>query len=259
MLAVATMVKNEAPRMREWLAHYSREGCCHFFIVDNGSTDELKEAVEGWPVTLLHDDRRFQSRTQTRLLTEHVVPRLTPYEWVLVCDVDEYLYATEGRVVEVLRGMRMDVQRVWIPWKLFGSSGLKEQPESIVQGFTKRAARASLPYEKVKTGYVPHLGVGKSVNRTKGLQWLSPHEAGHEPRSILFTGDGVPAHMCRDPNAGKLRLNHYMLQSEAYYNDVKCARGGGESGKVGKYTMAYFHEADEVMNEVEDMELKNSK
>ena len=258
MFAVATMVKDEEPRMKEWLIHYIKQGCSHFFIIDNGSTDKLRESLQGFPVTLFEDPRRFEARTQARLLTEHVLPLVHYYEWVVVCDVDEYFYATEGTVKDALSELRPEVRRVWVPWKIFGSNGHLTQPESLVKGFTRRAARASLPYERVKTGYVPHLGVGKSINRTKGLTWLSPHEAGHEPPSILFLSDGTPAHLAKQPHAGKLRLNHYMLQSEAYYRDVKCKRGGGESGLVPKYTMAFFHEEDLKSNEVEDTELRDA-
>ena len=57
-----------------------------------------------------------------------------------------------------------------------------------------------------------------------------------------------------------LNLNHYKLISEEYYKNVKCVRGGGNSGLNKKdYNMEYFREKQKEYSEVKDKELKRKK
>ncbi len=57
-LGVAVIIRDEAPYLPEWLAYHHALGVQHFFIYDNGSTDELHEVIEPWVnhglVTLVH-------------------------------------------------------------------------------------------------------------------------------------------------------------------------------------------------------------
>jgi len=47
--------------------------------------------------------------------------------------------------------------------------------------------------------------------------------------------------------------------SEEYYLNVKCKRGGGESGNTGKYTIDFFRSNDKNYNDIDDKELLNKK
>jgi hypothetical protein len=245
---VASMFKDERPLLREWVAHYLAEGAEHFFLIDNGSTDAPEEVLAefGSAVTLVRDAFRQPLGTQTALLNKHVLPRVRGGPgWVLVCDVDEYLYAQGGQTVgEVLASAPASVHKVWVPWKLFGSNGRTAQPEGVVQSFTRRASRVSEPYRRTSTGaWESHLGVGKMLTRTSHLVALDVHEAEVAAPSPVWV---PPA----------LQLNHYMFMARDYYRDVKCARGGGQTGNAsGKYTMAYYAAAEPGCNEVEDLAL----
>jgi hypothetical protein len=44
--------------------------------------------------------------------------------------------------------------------------------------------------------------------------------------------------------------------SKDYYQQIKCVRGGGQSGHIYKYTMKYFEDMDKQCTIV-DNELKN--
>ena len=266
MFVVATVFKNEAPLLREWVEHYLAEGAVHLFMVDHGSVDDPWERVKDYAdrITWFRDDRAFETGVQTVLLNTHVLPKVARGKcWVFVCDVDEYLYAPRGTVGEVLRAMPLYVHRVWIPWKVFGSNGFLEQPtQGVVRGFTHRAAGVSLPYKKVPYGYQSHLGTGKMVVR--GVVWLTVHEsATMDENTMTYAWDAehTPAHLLRQlPAHPLLELNHYMYMSRAYYQDVKCARGGGQTGhESGKYTMAYFDLTEPACNSVEDLALSDKK
>ena len=57
-LVVVAIFKNEAVAMREWLQHYMRQGVEHFYMIDNGSTDDWKSQIEGAPVTVYTDAKK---------------------------------------------------------------------------------------------------------------------------------------------------------------------------------------------------------
>ena len=52
--------KNEAIAMKEWLQHYINQGVEHFYMIDNGSTDNWESEVDGFPVTIFYDDEKHK-------------------------------------------------------------------------------------------------------------------------------------------------------------------------------------------------------
>ena len=45
-LVIVSMFKNEAHCIREWLQHYMKQGVTHFYMIDNGSTDDWKNEIK---------------------------------------------------------------------------------------------------------------------------------------------------------------------------------------------------------------------
>ncbi len=251
MWAVASMFKNEAPLLAEWVRHYLAEGAAHFFLVDNGSTDSpaavLAPYISAGLVTLVYDAFRQPIGTQDLLLNRHFLAAVRRFEWVFVGDVDEYLYAPKETVASVLRGTA--AHQIWVPWKVFGSNGHVAQPPGVVAHFTRRHPGISAPYSVGPRGERrSHLGCGKMLTRTRHLLRLGAHET------------QVAAPFAGVATTPKLHLNHYMLMSREYYRDVKCARGGGQLGLASpKYTLAYFDRVDAASCETLDEELKKKK
>jgi len=260
MFVVASVFKNESGLLAEWIEHYLKEGAVHFFLVDHGSTDAPERVLEKYSaaVTLFRDSTPFFPGIQTVLLNRHILPKVyNGLCWVVVCDVDEYLYAPRGSVARVLDQTPKHVNKMWTPWKIFGSNGHRSQPRSVVAGFTRRADGVSLPYRRVGNAFESHLGVGKTVARR--VLRLGVHECTSSGNDVLYAWDArqTPARLLdRLPKDPVLALNHYMFMSREYYESVKCVRGGGQTGTLNpKYTMAFFDQNDS--NELEDLELLN--
>ena len=76
-LSVLAMFKNEAPIIEEWIEHYIREGVEHFYLIDNGSSDNYESKINKYKtkITLVKDPRRFEKLTQSRLYNEHFLER----------------------------------------------------------------------------------------------------------------------------------------------------------------------------------------
>jgi cellulose synthase/poly-beta-1,6-N-acetylglucosamine synthase-like glycosyltransferase len=124
MLVVVSMFKNENLTIGEWIEHNVSMGVEHFYLVDNGSTDDyervLRPHVDAGIVTLVVDPRRsgqdlqlneeevpvfdvaenrvvlrkgVYRHTQDHLINHHFLETVKANaEWVMFIDSDEYMY-----------------------------------------------------------------------------------------------------------------------------------------------------------------------
>ena len=217
MLAILAVFKNEADVLDEWIQHYLLEGVSKFYLIDNGSTDEparvldpyTPRLVEWWPDTSPHAQVRLYNEALERIRAERHPP-----EWLLVCDLDEFLYASWGTVEQYLSRLPPDVGAVSVRWLMFGSSGRQQQPpEGVVAGFLWRA---QCPREKDDEC--------KTIVRLRAVKELRVHEhvlrSPNQWRWIKYT-----AHNEVEIASSLLRLNHYCIMSWERFRDVKMTRG----------------------------------
>jgi glycosyltransferase involved in cell wall biosynthesis len=260
-ISVLAMFKNESSIIQEWLEHYLAEGVQHFYLIDNGTTDNTNYILSRYSqyITLIKDVKRMETGTQSFLMNTiylHKIRKET--EWVIICDVDEYIYARNeyNQITDVLKTIPRNIEKIWIPWKCFGSNGNKTQPINVMKSFTKRQSAISIKIEH-----------GKVICRSKHLikivsggnmVELTDHNAYYLCDGQIF--DNVKHADDIILNDQNLHLNHYMLMSEEYYKTIKCVRGGGETGHTtDKFTMPAFYKMDSTFNEIDDNELANKK
>ena len=88
-LVIVAIFKNEAIAMREWLHHYIKQGVEHFYMIDNGSTDDWGSQMEGFPVTVYSDTEKHK---QTQHYNDYFLEEVKRNsEWVMVVDLDEFI------------------------------------------------------------------------------------------------------------------------------------------------------------------------
>jgi hypothetical protein len=272
-LVVVSVFKNESWILDDWIKHYIAEGVSHFYLLDNGSEDNYTHILQAYPselFTLVVDPTHDEKGMQDHLMNKHFTSLVKEQaEWVLVVDIDEYVYATNSSkcMTEVIHELPPNIIRIWLPWKYFGSNGHIHQPsEGVIAGFTKRSEVSMRPNSKF-------FGFGKSlVKVTRGLKLLTHYSLaeGSDPHKYLSDGTKVEQYaipteedrpdlpvvidekvIARQP----LQINHYGFMSRDYYEQVKCARGGGQSGHSFKYTMDFYAEKESRHNAMVDTEL----
>ena len=260
-LCIVAIFKNEGHALKEWLDHYLQEGVDHFFLVDNGSNDgyDIQDYINKGVVEVWMNPKKH---AQIELMN-HYLQKAKQYKWVLVVDLDEFMYARNGykTIKEYLRTVNKDVEQIKVPWKMFGSSGHKKQPNSIIQGFTRRRKYS----KKFDMLHNPEFIEVKSIVRGKSLIRLDVHvhQVHDSPswRGTISNKDGTISFAFETINekileTSCLHLNHYRIQSWEFFKNVKMTRGSnGRNSKVRDKN--YFKLQD--TNDLVDTELKRKR
>jgi hypothetical protein len=152
-------------------------------------------------------------------------------KWLIICDTDEYIYnRTSGQTLpDFLQTLDGNVSNVYLHWKMFSSSGLDKQPESIRTSFVQRWKEPEPPQ--------------KNIVQTANTLSVGIHSSEYKPGTQSITTD-------------KLELNHYAIMSREYFEKVKMTRGdvnGGSYENIRDWT--YFDKYDR--SEKYDDELAN--
>ena len=281
-VAVVGFMKNEAHVLREWLEHYFWQGADAVLLMDNGSTDDVASILNDFPrVEVISAPRRH---SQERQYNEIAAPwlRLNNISVVIVVDLDEFLFSRDERSLqEVLlefffdpdrseqaanAGGEPDAAAVFIHWSIFGSSGHENQPPTVREHFTWRNnATRALDWD---------FRNGKSVARVDMLKEIGIHRHTVEVGQTYVAGDrfsGEGLALCFEPKydlkyGGKaalrwlggppLQLNHYPVQSRAFFEEVKMKRGAADVKENEKVRdLNYFRKYD--FHESEDDLLKD--
>jgi len=257
-LCLVAIFKNEGHIMKEWVTHYVHQGVDKLLLIDNGSGDsyitDLQPFIESQKVELVVDPKQY---SQVELYNKHFLDKCKTYDWVMVCDLDEFVYARKGctTIKDFLNKVDPSVSQIFIPWKMFGSSGHTEQPQSVVKSFTKRTL-----YENSASSLV------KCIVRTRYLEKLDIHS--HQTTNSNYITSVDPSSSTSSSVSNKthstineqvlhdscLHLNHYAIQSLQWFLHVKAKRGDATTN-TNVRNMDYFHEYNAKSNEVEDSEL----
>lgn len=154
-LVIVAIFKNEAVAMKEWLKHYLRQGVDHFYMIDNGSTDNWQSKVEGFPVTIYSDTEKVEQVEHYNNYFLEEIKRNS--EWVMVVDLDEFIYSRKSykTIAEYLDSLDKDIGQIILDWKYFGSNLYTKDSKSIC-----------------RTSILQKLGVHECIHNGKDLRLL---------------------------------------------------------------------------------------
>jgi len=268
-LCLVAIFKNESHILNEFVKHYIKQGVDHFFFIDNGSNDNYEEQLKEFNglniITLSKDPVNGR---QAQHYNRYCLKECKQYDWCIVCDLDEFIYARKGMktIKDYLNTLSDDISEVHIPWKIFGSSGFntpdKKQPDNVVKSFTKRTnydKRAG--FQGVTMLNNDKYSLAKCIVRTKHLSSLWIHSHTVTNKSIGSDNNEFihPSKNCYKIDEtilenSFLHLNHYAIQSYEWFMRVKATRGDVYFNKNCR-DAKYFKEFDDASNDIDDFEL----
>lgn len=243
-LVVGAIFKNEEHSIVEWLEHNLYHGVEHFYLIDDDSNDRTIEKIKPYMdkglVTLFNHGNQWSKYLgrQRGMYNHYIFPRLKETQWLLMIDVDEYMWSPiHVNLRELLMRHCMHIGQIQVHNTLFGSSGFIEQPKSIVGSFFMRSSE----HPTMTNG----LGLLKYfVNSNFEFIGLNVHHA-----TFVHKEDEVNNFLLVQNEY--FILNHYRTQSLEFWKNVKCTRGDVDNYTM--QTMDNFRKYD--VNEVEDKRL----
>jgi hypothetical protein len=275
-LCLVAIFKNESHILKEWIEHYLNQGVDKIFLVDNGSTDSyysiLQPYISTGKVDLVKDNKKY---AQVELYNKHFLSKCKAYDWVIVCDLDEFIYGRKycNSIKEFLSKVHDSFSQVFIPWKMFGSNGYdtmeQEQPSSVISTFTKKINNDDTRHNKFRSfiykGPVKYIYC-KTIIRTKYLLKIGVHS------SETLNNRNITSYILQNnhihPNKhfveinediienSALHLNHYAIQSFNWFMNVKATRGDiSAANNENVRNKDYFNEYN--FNDMDDNELSN--
>lgn len=239
-LSIVAIFKNEKDILVEWLEHHHRQGVEHFYLIDNGSTDDYQTAIAPYRhlIDLVVDPQRYQ---QPEHYNRHFLKKSkNESEWIMIIDLDEFVYANEHlrfkSITDYLRSLDDTIGQIYIPWKEYGSNG-HLQPPPPSGGCRANFIRRKLYRLETQT----HT---KTITRTRYLtrMWIH-HSFIQNDRAKEITSDGRPRQTGTSApvlpymapisetilKRSALHCNHYYSRSFEWFRQVKMTRGSASS------------------------------
>jgi len=256
-LSVISIFKNECSIIKEWLEHYLLEGVDHFYLIDNGSTDNYKEILKPYMteglIDLIVDDRPHMQVAHYN--SHYLLKSKEETEWIMVVDFDEFIYSRHNfeTIKRYLVSLDENIAQVYVPWKMFGSNGYIEHPSECISSFTKRCKYGS---KKMCGMHVLDKILTKTLTRTRYLLEIGIHFSRLcKDKSMEITSDSKPIPVSdtkwlqaineRILLSSYLHCNHYPIQSFSWFKKIKMTRGSASTVNHDKIrTIEYYNEYD---------------
>lgn len=155
--AIVATARNEGPFLLEWLAHHLAIGFDKIFVATNDcadGTDDLLRALGGrFPVFHLDNSEPLAGHTFQRSAVKRWLadPRIADQDWVLHCDIDEFLNLKHAdRTIHDFVADYDDCDAVMVQWRLFGDGGRTFwDGGSVLDGFITCQEDPDMPGHKV--------------------------------------------------------------------------------------------------------------
>ncbi|MFD1330825.1 glycosyltransferase family 2 protein [Methylopila musalis] len=239
-VAIVAIARNEMKYIVEWVAHYRRLGAAEIIIFDNESTDGTSELLAELDGAGFLRHVPIQDADCGAVAPQVVAYRKgfeqTSAEWILFCDIDEFLHLEDGLNFDsYVSQFEDDVGVVLLNWRAFGSGGQSKSGDApVTERFTQAAFSQSEANKWVKSLVRRRLFLrpavhiayskGRYVN-ADGTEFVTAVRSdGKEAKS-------KSANVVHKPAA----LAHFGTKSEEEFVE-KIARGTGKPSQQGKST-----------------------
>lgn len=254
---IVTMMKDEGPRILEWLAYHRLIGADDIRIYSNDCRDGSDAVLDRLAVMGLCRHIRNAvppgKKPQPHALsmaTEDLC--LQAPEWLIVMDADEFLHIKTGNgtFAALLAACPPTVEGIAINWRMMGSNNrLSWSDAPVITQFTRGAPDDFRRGWGVKTLFRPFANMKLGIHRPS-LRGARPEQADENPllRRVWVNGSGarMPPSFMRSGwrgsaatvGYGLAEIAHFAVQSrEAYL--LRGARGNVNL-KPNKYDATYF-------------------
>ena len=262
-LSIVTIMKGEAPYVKEWLDYHLLAGVDHFFIYDNDSTDNLKEILQPYidagivtyifyPGKVRQMESYIDAIKQFRFLSRYIA-------WI---DADEFIFPkSKSTIIEVLDEIfsaNQNASGLAVNIHHYGSNGQDkaDYTRGVLERFTRRAGNDWTPPIPWRPDLKGGSAAVKSIANPRRVKFFS------QPHSPTYFDTGYAINEIGNLSQGyssfpvsteKIVMNHYSVKSKEEYA-IKVKRGNAD-WEDNRYSMDNFSH-DKYNDEFDDSILK---
>lgn len=233
---VVSTMKNEAPYILEWVAHYKTLGFDHILVCTNDCTDttvEILRRLQEMGLVTQHDTvvRKAGIHRSALRQASRRYDIVLNASWIFVCDVDEFLniHLGDGSVRALVEGSGADADVISVPWRVFGPDDVERfEDKPVTQQFTKGEYEWDAEARPNTGKFVKSLYTNQHKFLRMGLHApVSRDEHVENTRRVLPGGIDYVLNGRRTDNPPLFthaQVNHYALRSMESFL-IKRARG----------------------------------
>ncbi|MFZ4099758.1 MAG: glycosyltransferase family 92 protein [Chlamydiia bacterium] len=228
-IAIATMIRNETPYLKEWVEYHRLLGVSKFWLFDNNSSDHpewlLNEEIASGLIEILplpsrHPCHVFPTSDQRDAYHIANGKAFGVFDWIAFIDVDEFIVPMRDRGLPECLARYTDAGAIFVNWRCFGTNQVERIPagEPILPYLTACSLKAH-----------PSNCVGKTICRPTHFAYTvgnwSPHHVSIKSESPYYNGSGQIMRNCfgeqfENPGVHEdrfIRINHYVQRDEYYF------------------------------------------
>jgi hypothetical protein len=254
---IITMMKDEGPRILEWLAYHRLIGAEEIWIYSNdcrdGSDQLLDRLAKIGLCRHIHNAVPKGKKPQPHALKlAEADPSLRAPEWLIVMDGDEFLHIKtgDGTLAALLAACPPAIDGIAINWRMMGSNNHRAWSEApVLTQFTRGAPDNFRRGWGVKTLFRPFAGVKLGIHRPSLRGTRRDHASADALLDQFWVnGSGIrmPPSFMRDGWRGSAATVGYDLAEIAHFavqsREAYLLRGdrGNVNLKPNKYDATYF-------------------
>ena len=246
-LAIVAVIKDEAQNLKEWMDYHLAAGVDHFYLYDNGSTDETRALLEPYIKTRFVDYFSVPGALVQIPAYNDAVHRFRfACRYMAFIDCDEFIFPKSDRsiveVVDEILAANAQAAALGINWQVFGSSGQEtaDYSKGVLERFTNRAPSDWFEPMTKETLPVGNIHI-KTIANPRLIRYIvNPHYAYYLDGAFAVNSNGERVRTWGNEPvlADKIVVNHYFTKSkEEFLAKMKRGREGVDSQEFDPVTV----------------------
>jgi len=256
-LSVVTILKDEAPYLKEWLDYHLLAGVEHFYLYNNDSSDDYEKIVAPYVQAGLVTSTNIPGKLSLFPAYTDAVKRFKFFSrYLAFIDLDEFIFPKTNQsiseVVDEILSRDPNAAALSIHWQEFGSNGHEKADYSrgVLERFTRRARKDFYGQ------FTDSRGNGHTLGNVHLKIVANPRLIKHSGSShfmIYFENFHAVDENCTPLNptfaslpivADKIAVNHYRCKSKEEF-EKKWRRGNATSYTINAELFPHFDNNDE--------------
>ena len=221
-VALVSILFNEGHYLKEWIDYHLLAGVNHFYLYNNGSTDNYDEIVKPYVEKGLVTSIYYPGDALQFTVYRNAILRYRFFcRYMAIADGDEFIFPQNNKVIgEVVENILERIPKAGglaVNWQFYGSNyqDKADYTRGVLDRFTRRAPKDYAP--KDKNGIPGGNATIKSILNPRCVNYFfCPHNIGYfigrngvnsEGKPVTYTFNFPISH-------DKIVINHYLTKSK---------------------------------------------